>query len=71
VLLKEVGTENILLYTTLERMASLNSPPLIIDTGYPKLDEQPWGFNSVSTDNGKCVHYNRIPLTKRLEQPET
>ena len=70
-LLKEIGKENILLYTTPESLASLNGSPLIVDTGDPKLDEQLCGFYSVSTGHGKRAIYKAIPSAERIEQPET
>ena len=70
-LLKEIGKENILLYATPERLASLNSSPLIVDTGDPELDEELCGFYSVSTGHGKRAIYKAIPSAENLNPPET
>ncbi len=70
-LLKEIGKENILLYATPERLASLNGSPLIVDTGNLELDEELCGFYSVSMGHGKRAIYKAIPLAESLEQPET
>jgi predicted polyphosphate/ATP-dependent NAD kinase len=68
-ILKELGKENILLYTTPERLASLNGSPLIVDTGDPELDSQLSGFYSVSTGPGKRAIYKAIPSAENPEHP--
>lgn len=68
-LLKEIGRENILLYATPERLASLNCSPLIVDTGDPDLDEQLSGFYSVSTGHGRRAIYKAIPSAESLDPP--
>ena len=70
-LLKEIGRENILLYATPERLASLNGSPLILDTGDPDLDEQLRGFYSVSTGQGRRAIYRAIPSAESSTHPQT
>jgi predicted polyphosphate/ATP-dependent NAD kinase len=70
-LLKEIGKENILLYATPQRLASMNGSPLVVDTGDPELDEQLCGFYSVSTGQGKRAIYKAIPSAESLDPPET
>ncbi len=70
-LLKEIGKENILVYATPERLASLNGSPLIVDTGDPELDAQLCGYYSVSTGQGKRAIYKAIPFAESLDPPET
>ncbi len=70
-LLKEIGKENILLYATPERLATLNGSPLIVDTGDLELDEQLCGYYSVSMGQGKRAIYKAIPSAKNLTPPET
>jgi predicted polyphosphate/ATP-dependent NAD kinase len=69
-LLKEIGKENILLYTTPESLASLNGSPLIVDTGDPELDAALCGFYSVSTSHGKRAIYKAISSAENTETPE-
>ena len=69
-LLKEIGKENILLYTTPENLASLNGSPLIVDTGDPELDEALCGFYSVSTGHGKRAIYKAISSAENTGTPE-
>jgi predicted polyphosphate/ATP-dependent NAD kinase len=69
--LKEIGKENILLYATPERLASLNGSPLIVDTGDPELDAQLSGFYSVSTGPGKRAIYKANSSTESPERPST
>ena len=70
-LLKEIVKENIILFATPERLASLNGSPFIVDTGNPELDEKLCGFYNVSTGHGKRAIYKAIPSAENLNPPET
>ena len=62
--LKEIDTEDIVLVSTPESLASLNGSPLIVDTGDPDLDERLSGFYSVSTGQGRRAIYKVVPWAK-------
>lgn len=53
--IKKVGSRNILVLATMEKLVSLDSRPLMVDTGDPVLDRELSGYRQVITGVGERV----------------